>query len=185
MVQKVEPIKSKVIISEIKKSLSDHPRNFALFVCGINFGFRGGDLLNIKVEQVKDLKVGDDFEVKEQKTKKFRRITLNQNCFDAIQNLLNHTNFDDGSYLFQSQRAEKLTVNSLCRLVKMWTGKYKSLKGNYGSHTLRKTFGYHKRLQGTDIPTLMIMFNHSTQKQTLIYLCIQDDEIKNVYMDNI
>ena len=28
----------------------------------------------------------------------------------------------------------------------------------------------------------MVMFNHSSQKQTLDYLCIQPEEIKNAYM---
>jgi hypothetical protein len=29
---------------------------------------------------------------------------------------------------------------------------------------------------------LMVMFNHSTQRQTLDYLCIQAEEIKDAYM---
>jgi hypothetical protein len=33
----------------------------------------------------------------------------------------------------------------------------------------------------TDIPTLMVCFNHATQKQTLDYLCIQPEEITNVF----
>ena len=32
------------------------------------------------------------------------------------------------------------------------------------------------------IPELMVCFNHSTQKQTLDYLCVQPEEIKSVYM---
>jgi hypothetical protein len=31
----------------------------------------------------------------------------------------------------------------------------------------------------------MHMFNHSTQKQTLEYLCIQPEEIKDAYMREI
>ena len=64
--------------------------------------------------------------------------------------------------------------------VKRWCAAIR-LKGNYGAHSLRKTFGYHKRHAGIDIPTLMECFNHATQKQTLDYLCIQPEEIKNVY----
>jgi hypothetical protein len=60
------------------------------------------------------------------------------------------------------------------------------LKGNYGSHTLRKTFGYHQRVTfGVDLPRLMVVFNHSTQKQTLDYLCIQPKEIKDVYENEL
>lgn len=31
-------------------------------------------------------------------------------------------------------------------------------------------------------PELMVMFNHNTQRQTLDYLCIQAEEIKDAYM---
>jgi hypothetical protein len=37
----------------------------------------------------------------------------------------------------------------------------------------------------TDVPTLMQMFNHSTQKQTLAYLGIQASEIKEAYLREI
>jgi hypothetical protein len=55
-----------------------------------------------------------------------------------------------------------------------------------GSHTLRKTFGYIKHtVQGASLPELMVCFNHSTQRQTLDYLCIQEAAIRNVYMNEI
>jgi len=50
----------------------------------------------------------------------------------------------------------------------------------------RKTWGFHQRVTfGTDLPTLMECFNHSTQKQTLAYLCVQPDEIRNVYENEL
>ena len=56
------------------------------------------------------------------------------------------------------------------------------LKGNYGSHTLRKTWGYWQRTErGTAIPLLMEAFGHATQRQTLAYLGIQSDEIAQIY----
>ena len=60
------------------------------------------------------------------------------------------------------------------------------LTGNYGSHSLRKTWGYHQRKRFcVDIPTLMVMYNHSSQKQTLDYLRIQPQEIKDVYLSEL
>ena len=70
-------------------------------------------------------------------------------------------------------------------LVKKWCRKI-NLKGNYGSHTLRKTWGYHQRVTfNVGIPVLMECFNHSTQKQTLDYLCVQPEEIKSVYANEL
>ena len=51
---------------------------------------------------------------------------------------------------------------------------------------LRKTWGYHQRVTfGVDLPRLMVCFNHSTQRQTLDYLCIQPEEIKDVYENEL
>ena len=179
---KVEPIKNLKDIKSIKKLLkAEHPRDYCLFILGINTNLRASDLLSITVEQVEDLQVGDEIVLKEKKTGKTRRITLNEAAVEAIQYYLNSVELEPEDHLFKSQRGT-LTVQSVNRLVKTWCRQL-NLKGNYGSHTLRKTFGYHQRVQlNTSIPELMVMFNHSTQRQTLDYLCIQDDEIKDAYL---
>ena len=179
---KVEPIREIRDIRSIKKMLADSPRNLCLFVLGINTNLRASDLLRITVGQVRHCKSGDEITLKEKKTGKQRRITLNKSSVGAIQELLASTPLPDHPPLFFSQRGDALTVPSINRLVKSWCQAI-NLKGNYGSHTLRKTFGYHQRVQlNTSIPELMVMFNHSSQKQTLDYLCIQPDEIRDAYM---
>ena len=179
---KVEPIRELRDIKSIKKLLADNPRNLCLFVLGINSNLRASDLLRITAEQVRDLQAGDEFTLKEKKTGKERRITLNKSAARAIQDLLDSCHIPDDQPIFFSQRGNVLTVPSVNRLVKSWCRAI-NLKGNYGSHTLRKTFGYHQRVQlNTSIPELMVMFNHSSQRQTLDYLCIQPDEIRDAYM---
>lgn len=180
---KVDPIKSVKDIQAIKKMLkNEKPRDYCLFVLGINTNLRASDLLSITVDQVRDLKAGEELVLKEKKTGKARRITLNESAVEAVQHWIkNNVTLEDDDQLFKSQRGT-LTVQSVNRLVKTWC-KDINLRGNYGSHTLRKTFGYHQRVQlNTSIPELMVMFNHSTQRQTLDYLCIQADEIKTAYM---
>jgi len=177
---KVDPIKEIRHIKAIKKLLQDKPRDLALFVLGINTNLRAGDLVSLKVSQIKDLKPGDDLELVEQKTGKPKRINLNGSCIDAITKLLSSTSLKDSDCLFKGQRG-CITPIYVNHLMKKWA-RIVNLKGNYGSHSLRKTWGYHQRINyGTDIPTLMVCFNHSSQKQTLDYLCIQPEEIKSVY----
>jgi integrase len=133
---------------------------------------------------VRGLKPGDDIELKERKTGKVRRITLNRTCINALNGLLATRVYLDGDPLFQGQRGP-ITVSYLKRLVKGWADAL-HLRGNYGCHTLRKTFGYIKHtVQGASLPELMICFNHSTQRQTLDYLCIQEAAIRNIYMTDI
>ena len=52
-----------------------------------------------------------------------------------------------------------------------------------GTHTLRKTFGYHAYQQGTDVTLLQKVFNHSAPSITLRYIGITQDDIDNVYLN--
>lgn len=181
---KVEPIREMKDINNLKKLLTDKPRDFCLFIVGINTNLRASDLLNLTAGQVRGLKPGDDIEIKEKKTRKSRRLTLNKACINAINGLLASRAYNDHDKLFQGQRGP-ITVSYLNRLVKGWA-KALNLRGNYGSHTLRKTFGYIKHtVQGASLPELMVCFNHTTQRQTLEYLCIQEATIRNIYMNEI
>ena len=190
---KVEPIRTVNAINKLKHYLAPSPRNLALFVVGINTAYRASELLSIKLGQVRHLQPGDRLEVKQKKTKKYRAVTMNTACHDAIQKLLEHLDrkalqvkdlswVDDDAYLFAGRRPDaSLTVPTLNNLVKDWCRRI-NLKGNYGSHTLRKTWGYMQRTkQDTPIPLLMQAFGHASQQQTLAYLCIQDEEIESIY----
>lgn len=184
---KVEPIRDLKNIKSIKKLLSDSPRDLTIFTMGINTNMRASDLVTLKVGNVKYLKPGEHFEVREKKTQKKRTITVNKTVYESVQYLLSTVaDADDDDYLFPSRKGGgPLSVPYLNAMVKKWA-ELINLRGNYGSHSLRKTFGFiHRTVFGTDIPTLMSMFNHATQRQTLDYLCIQPDEIKDAYMREI
>jgi integrase len=162
---KVDPIKKLKDIRAIKKLLHDKPRDLCLFTLGINTNLRASDLLRITVKMVRDLKAGDELSLKEKKTGKHRRITLNKAVIAAIQGLLASRKYKDKDPLFLGQRG-LLTVSSVNRLVKTWCNQI-NLKGNYGSHSLRKTFGYHQRVTfNVGVPELMVAFNHSSQRET-------------------
>jgi len=181
---KVEPVKELKDIKMIKKILQDKPRDLCLFVLGINTNLRASDLLKIKVSQVSHLQPEDELTLKETKTGKARRINLNKVVINSIQRLLSSTDYNDQDHLFTGQRGQ-LTVSSVNRLVKQWAGAI-NLKGNYGAHTLRKTWGYHQRITfQRGVPELMVAFNHSSQRETLEYLCIQPEEIKSLYLNEL
>lgn len=181
---RVEPIKELKAIKTIKKLLADHPRNYCVFTLGINTALRANELLSLTAGKVRHLKIGDDLEIMQSKTGKIRRITINRIAAEAIKNLLKSRNYEEDDPIFLGQRG-LMTVSYLNRLVKSWC-KTLNLKGNYGSHTLRKTFGYHQRVShGVALPILVEVFGHSTQRQTLDYLCVQEEEIKSVYMNEI
>jgi integrase len=181
---RVDPIKNLKDIKAIKKLLHDKPRDLCLFTLGINSNLRASDLLRITAGMVRHLDAGDELTLKEKKTAKHRRITLNKAVIASIQALLDSRDYQDDDPLFLGQRG-CLTVSSVNRLVKTWCAEI-NLKGNFGSHSLRKTFGFHQRVTfSVGVPELMFTFNHSSQRQTLDYLCIQPDEVKSIYMNEL
>jgi integrase len=175
----VEPIRNLKNIKAIKRMLAGNPRDLCIFTLGINTNLRASDILNLKVAQVCNV---NELVLKEKKTGKTRRITLNKAVVSAVSVLLTSREYTDTDFIFVGQRGP-LTVPTLSRMVKTWC-KAINLKGNYGSHSLRKTWGYHQRVTyGIGLPELMVCFNHSSQRQTLDYLCVQPDEVRDVYLN--
>lgn len=183
---KVDPIRDLRALKRIKTHLRKKSlRDYCLLTLGINTAYRASELLSLKVGQVKHLKCGDVLEIKQSKNNKYRTITLNHNSFDALQLWLDEhpDSSNKESPLFLSQRSDKaICVSTLNRIIKKACAEIK-LEGNYGSHSMRKTWGYHQRKKNhTPIALLMIAFGHSNQKQTLDYLGIQDDEVSDLFM---
>ena len=84
--------------------LATKPRDLALFTLGINTNLRASDPMRIRVGQVRDLKPGDELEVKEKKTGKTRRITLNRAAVKAVQGMLKAEEYTCEDYLFKSRK---------------------------------------------------------------------------------
>ncbi|MGD1881200.1 MAG: tyrosine-type recombinase/integrase [Paracoccaceae bacterium] len=180
---KVEPIRRLDDIAAIKTLLAHNPRDLCLFTFGINTAYRAGEILSLTVGQVAHLNVGDRLEIKQSKTQKYRSATLNRPVVTSVQVWLkHHPNPNADAPLFVSRTGKKaLKVSSVNAMIKSWCDEI-SLAGNYGTHSMRKTWGYHQRIQkNRPIPLLMVAYGHTTQAQTLDYLCIQDEEIRDLY----
>ena len=169
----VEPIKDKKDIEKIKKILSKQStRNLLMFEIGINCGLRISDILALKVQDVKNK---NHIEIVEKKTKKKRIVPLNQNLKLLIKKYTKNKEDDDP--LFKSKKSKKhldrfcayKIINETCQKI--------NLSDNFGTHTLRKTFGYHFYKKYKDIAMLQKIFNHSSPDITLRYIGISQEEI--------
>ena len=181
----VDPIRSRKDINSISKLLSDKPRDLLLFKMGINNGLRTGDLLRIKVRDVRKLKAGDSICIKENKTGKENVLMINKAVYKALRAYLDKENPDDDAYLFPSQKGGHLQPLAVNKLMKHWTSAI-NLEGNYGCHTLRKTFGYIQRTEfGVGFDVLCKRFNHSSPAITMRYLGISDKEVNFILLNEI
>ena len=186
---KVEPIRRIEDIERVKAHLENTPRDRCLFIFGINTAYRAKELLSIRVGQVRHLKAGDGLDLKQSKNKRYRMTTLNRPAIVAIKNWLDvHPYPVKDAPLFPSRKGGALGVAPVNHMMKRWCAAV-GLEGNYGSHTLRKTWGYHQLRRNKKtaphlvLPLLMEAYGHATQQQTLEYLCIQSDEIATLFMD--
>lgn len=183
---KVEPIRRRKDIASIKKLLESKPRDYLLFVMGINNGLRVGDLLKLKVSDVERLKPGQTITIREGKTGKENILMVNKAVHKAIKNFLEEMQSDLDAYLFASQKGRgPLTLQAVNAMIKRWA-KAINLRENYGAHTLRKTFGYIQRTKfGVGFEVLAKRYNHSSPAVTMRYLGITPDEVNECLMNDI
>jgi len=183
----VEPIRSESQIKMIKGNLyrQKNPRDFLLFVFGINSGLRIGDLLSLKLGDVKDSRgnLKDDLDIREQKTGKTRKVFFNKQIKEAISYYLKKVDiFDLDRYLFTNEKSKKnkpITRVRAYQLINEWCREV-GIKHKVGGHTLRKTFGYHLRMQGISIEQISSLLNHQNIKVTFRYIGIDQDEDRQV-----
>jgi len=182
----VEPIRRIKDIRLVSKLLADNPRNYLLFIMGINNGLRTGDLLKLRVKQVRHLKPGDTLTIIESKTGKENFLAVNKTVSKALSRYLQSLKPDDDDFVFNSRKSNgPLTIQAVNSLVKKWSREAK-INGNFGAHTLRKTFGYIQRTEhGVGFEVLARRFNHSSPAITMRYLGIQDKEVKNILNNEI
>jgi len=183
---RVDPIRRLEDIKAIKCMLSDKPRDLLLFTIGINNGLRAGDLLRMKVKDVRHLKEGDGINIRETKTGKDNILMVNKPVYKVLRNYLEKVDPGDDDFLFTSRkRKTPLLVPSVNGLIKRWT-KAINLRGNYGAHTLRKTFGYIQRKEyQVSWEILANRFNHSAPAVTRHYLGITKDEVSKILLNEI
>jgi len=182
----VEPVIKPKDIKTISKIISDNPRNHLLWIMGINNGIRANDLVKIKVSQVKDLKSGEQFKIIETKTGKSNIIVINNSVFKSLRRYLEEKNPSGDEYLFSSRKGDShISSKSVGRLIRQWASEI-NLKGQYGAHTMRKTWAYHSRKTfGVSWDIISKRLNHSSQAITMRYLGIQAEEVETALMNEI
>ena len=182
----VDPIRRIDDIKAISKLTRDNPRDHLLFLMGVNNGLRAGDLIKLKVKDVRDMKIGDTLTIRESKTGKDNILVINKTVHKALRNYLDARHPHDEDYIFASRKGRShIQSQAVSKLVKRWT-KAVNLKGNYGAHTLRKTWGYIQRtVHGVGFEIICKRYNHSSPAITMRYLGIQDKEVHNTLMNEI
>jgi site-specific recombinase XerD len=171
-VEYVNPIKDVESINKIKEALKQKsPRDFLLFVFGINTGIRICDLLNLKVKDVWDgEKVKEFLFIAGNGHHKEKTFYINNNVREAINDYISASNFTNNDYLFKSKNYDKPISRQQAYRIINNAAREVGIQGEIGTHTIRKTFGYHAYRKGIAISILRSIFGHSCPSETLRYI---------------
>lgn len=169
----VEPIRDSQKVRDIQDYLKRiNERDYVLFITGVYTGLRISDILRLKVKDVKDKRF---IYIREKKTSKQNIIEINKLLEKEYKWYCSDKELDE--YLIKSREGvnKPITRVRAYKIIKD-VGKGFGVE-NLGTHTLRKTFGYHYYKQTKDVGTLMKMFNHSDPSITLRYIGIIQDQM--------
>ncbi|AWZ50016.1 site-specific integrase (plasmid) [Clostridiaceae bacterium 14S0207] len=169
----VEPIRDTQKVRDIQEYLKRiDSRNYILFITGVYTGLRISDILRLKVKDVKDKRF---IYIREKKTSKQNIIEINKLLEKEYKWYCSDKELDE--YLIKSREGvnKAITRQQAYKIIKE-VGKDFGID-NLGTHTMRKTFGYHYYKQTKDVATLMKMFNHSDPSITLKYIGIIQDQM--------
>lgn len=147
-------------------------RDYLLFLIGINSGLRISDILKLKIEEVRNKKY---IELIEQKTGKYKRFPITNSFKSELDDFIQDKTDDE--YLFSSKRGEKPISRIQAYRIICNACASVGITARVGTHTLRKTFGYHFYQENKDVALLQCIFNHSAPNVTLRYIGINQDII--------
>lgn len=168
----VRPIKDKKQIEKMKQILKQsNIRNYIMFIVGIYSALRISDILQLKVEDVRDK---THITIKEQKTHKNQHIKIHSVLKIELDEYVK--NMRDDEYLIQSGKG----YNQPLSRIQAWAiiktaAKQAGIKDDIGTHSLRKTYGFHHYQQFKDVATLQNILNHSSPAITLRYIGITQE----------
>lgn len=172
----VEPIRKKEDVKAVENYLMKRGVVYGvIFAMGVNTGLRVSDILALNVRDVKNK---NKVIIREKKTKKYKQFLLNRKLQALLNFYLESKTIDEP--LFTGDRYRRLcrsqvykVINEACRAI--------GLNDAVGTHTMRKTFGYHHYKQFNDVALLQKILNHSSPAITLRYIGIDQEEIDFSY----
>ena len=194
---RTDPIRDPAKIQEIKADLraDRRLRDLVLFGCGISWALRVSDLLALRVGDVMNGQgLRENFVVRQKKTGQAVRVDITNSCRETLLLYLGerparggHPAADDpDAPLFPSRKVNpdgslrSITRQQLARIIRDACHDVDLMDGNWSTHTLRKTWGYHAYKLDNDIGGVQHKLGHQNPAVTLKYLGLTEDHVRDL-----
>jgi DNA-binding GntR family transcriptional regulator len=136
----VEPIADLATIDRLRTLLSNRPRDLLLFEMAIRTGMGMKELLQLKVEQLTQLKIDDPLPARSSRATPKAKPLMGRRLWDVFQRYMEKTNPSPGDYVFSSRKGFRpLSLTSASHLVKSWFVSA-GVNGLPGAKSLQKTW---------------------------------------------
>lgn len=180
------PIKTSDKVFDIQDYLKyKSERNYVLFVVGITTGYRAGDLVKLKVRDVKEALKRNAFviyEGKKMNTKNIReknRKPREVEILPSVAKILKAYIKDkkDYEYVFKSRKGKNnhIGVPAVSNILKE-AGEYFGMY-NITAHSMRKTYAYKLYIEsGRDIVLVKEMLGHRSVEETKLYIGLDKEK---------
>lgn len=172
--------------------------NRAYVMLSLNSGLRNSDVITRKWSDIykPDWSFRDGVRIQEQKTGKYASFKINnetRRVIEEYRRVLGEVKYND--YVFKTRQSKRIEDNvpeekkhitrANCEVFLQKAALAAGMDRNFGTHSLRKTFGYHflqnHRNDIYALATLQKMFRHSSPAITLAYVGIDEDETAKLY----
>lgn len=171
----VQPIRDPEIIQDVERFLKEKQvRDYIMFILGIYTALRISDILKLRV---KDLRGKQYLTIKEKKTKKGRTIALHPIVKRELKKYLSDK--PDNEYVIKSRVGKNRPITRERAYAILREAAEEFGLDAIGTHTLRKTFGYHLYKKTKDVALLQSIFNHVDPSYTLRYIGITQDSMND------
>jgi len=182
------PIKDEETVLDIQDYLKyKNERDYILLVLGITTGFRAGDLVKLRVRDIKKAIQYGEIEILEGKkvnTRNIRKENIKPRIVPIVDNLKRVLKAyirdkKDYDFMFPSRKGKHISVAHVSRILKE-AGEQFELN-NISAHSMRKTYAYTLYMENDkDIVAIKEMLGHSSTEITKRYLGL-DKELYNKY----
>ncbi|MET3683658.1 integrase [Alkalibacillus flavidus] len=156
----VDPIYTQAERKAMKEALAGRDR--LLFTLGCSLGLRISDLLRLKVGDIQGQR---ELVIREEKTKKARRIPISAKVDEQVVALDKPAD----AYIFSSRKrnadgSERPITRQQAYTILKRAAERAGIDARIGGHTLRKTFGLMHYQNGVNVTRIMRMLNHASPR---------------------
>lgn len=172
----------------------NNKKAYILFSIGLATGYRGSDLVNLTIQDLREAIRKESLDILEQKTINTRKVSFKRKAplGNKLKSILKEfvEGKEDSEYVYSSRKGsgegkykQHIRRDSLGKEFKKAAIKCGINNITVGTHTPRKTYGYIQYLEhDKDINYVQELFGHASIRATKSYIGIDDDVLNESSM---